>query len=47
MEKKIDALRATTLVSLVEYMNREHITKEDVVQIFCTNEGEFVAILYK
>ena len=47
MEKRMDALKAPTLVSLIEYMNRESITKEDVVQIFCTNNGEFIAVLYK
>lgn len=47
MEKRMDALKAPTLVSLIEYMNKENITKDDVVQIFCTNDGEFIAVLYK
>lgn len=47
MEKKMDALKAPTLVSLIEFMNREKVTKEDVVQIFCTSNREFIAVLYK
>lgn len=47
MEKKIDALKASSLSDLVEFMNREKIKKEDVVQLVCTNQGEFVVLLYK
>lgn len=43
----MDALIATTLPSLLDFMNRENITKEDVVQILSTKDGEFITILYK
>lgn len=47
MNKRMDALKAPSLVSLIEFMNREGITKEDIVQILCTADGEYIAILYK
>ena len=47
MVKRMDALKAPTLVRLIENMNKDNITKDDVVQIFCTNDGEFIAVLYK
>ena len=47
MDKSIDALVASTLADLINFLNRESITKEDIVQIFCSNKGEYIAVIYK
>lgn len=47
MERKIDALVAPTIHKLIEFMNREELKKEDVVQIFEDNRGNYIAIFYK
>lgn len=44
--KKLDALTANSIADLIEYMNKEGISKEEIVQIFCAN-GSYIAVLYK
>lgn len=46
MEKKADALVAPDVFTLVKYMRRENIQKEDIVQIFCDNSNNFIVIFY-
>lgn len=46
-KKNVDALVASTLVDLIRFLNREEITKEDIIQIFCSNKGEYIAVIYK
>ena len=38
------ALRADTLIDLLEAINKEHLTKEDIVQIFTNSKGEYIVI---
>ena len=38
------ALRADTLIDLLEALNKEKLTKENIVQIFSNNKGEYIAI---
>ena len=47
MNKKIDALVAPTINKLIEFMNREVLKKEDIIQIFEDNKGNYIAIFYK
>ena len=46
MEKSITVLKSSTIRNLVELMNKEGITKEDVVQ-FLYADGEYIVMLYK
>lgn len=46
MEKKVDALIAPDVTTLVKYMRRESIQKDDIVQIMCDNIGQFIVIFY-
>ena len=47
MDKKIDALVAPTINKLIEFMNREVLKKEDIIQIFEDKKGNYIAIFYK
>jgi len=44
--KKLYALKGTSLQALIEALNKENISKEDIVQIVYANK-EFVAVIYK
>ena len=44
--KKLDAVFAGTLVGVLDKMNDLKIIKEDVVNIFQNNQGQYVAIFY-
>ncbi|MBQ9391977.1 MAG: hypothetical protein IJU02_07280 [Lachnospiraceae bacterium] len=46
MEKKICVIKASTIRSLVELMNKEKISKDDIVQFVC-NDNEYIVMLYK
>lgn len=41
-----DAYKAPTLIALIQALNKDGITKEDVVSTFY-GDKEFVAIIYK
>ena len=45
-DKIWDAYRASTLTALIKVLNKDGITKEDVVNTFYSDE-EFIAIIYK
>ena len=47
MEKKIDALVAPTINKLVEFMNRETLKKEDIIQVLEDSKGNYIVIFYK
>lgn len=44
--KKCDALRATTLTSLIEGLDKNNVTKEDIVNVFFAKE-EYIAVFFK
>lgn len=46
MEKKIYALKGSSLQALIEALNAESISKEDIVQVVYADK-EFVALFYK
>ncbi len=45
-DKIWDAYRASTLTALLQVLNKDGITKEDVVSTF-HGDKEFIAIIYK
>lgn len=47
MDKKIDALIAPTMSKLVEFMNREGLKKEDIIQIFQDDKSNYIVTFYK
>lgn len=48
MEKRrMDAIVAPKISNLVEYLNREKVTKDDMVQILMTPKGNYIAVFYK
>ena len=38
------ALRADTLMGLIEAINKEKLSKKDIVQIFTNNRGEYIVV---
>jgi len=44
--KKLDAIFASTLVGVLDKMNTLGIIREDVINIFQNNQGQYVAIFY-
>lgn len=44
-DKAFDAYRAPTLTALIESLNRDKVKREDIVNIFSSND-EFIAIIY-
>ena len=47
MDKNVDDLVAPTINKFIESMNREVLKKEDIIQIFEDNKGNYIAIFYK
>ncbi len=45
-KKKLDALFADTLISVLDKMNDLQVNKEDIVNIFQNIKGQYVAIFY-
>ena len=43
----IEAINAPTLAALIASLNEEKLTTENIIQIFCNNKGEYVAIYIK
>ena len=47
MEKIIQSLISPTLAAIMEKLHNENVVREDIVNIFCNNEGKYVAVYYK
>lgn len=47
MEKIIQSLISPTLAAIMEKLHNEKVVREDIVNIFCNNEGKYVAVYYK
>lgn len=46
MDKKIYAIKTPNLNTLIETLNEEGVTKEDIVDVLYANK-EFVVLMYK
>ncbi len=44
--KKLDAIFANTLSAVLDKMNTLKVTKDDIINIFQNNQGQYVAIFY-
>lgn len=44
-DKLFDAYRAPTLTALIESLNKDKVEREDIVNIF-SSDNEFIAIIY-
>lgn len=44
---KIDAIFSDTLIGVLDELNREKVSREDVINIFQNNQNQYVAIFYQ